>query len=81
MPNEEPKVEDRDDYEMEVPGDTSNDTCMFEKSEEPHDTQIELDPFAVSTKCTWSFCFHSLQHHWAQPSSSETIIQVFFFKS
>lgn len=38
--------------EMEVPGDTSNDTCMFEKSEEPHDTQIELDPFAVSTKCT-----------------------------
>lgn len=77
MPNEEPKVEDRDDYEMEVPGDT----CMFEKSKELHDTQIELDPFAVSTKCRWSFCFHSLQHHWAQPSSSETIIQVFFFKS
>jgi len=53
VPEEEPKVEDHDEYEMEVPGDTSNDTCMFEKSEELHDTQIELDPFAVSTKC---FC-------------------------
>jgi len=54
VPKEEPKVEDHDDYEMEVPGDTSNDTCtcMFEKSEELHDTQIELDPFAVCTKCT-----------------------------
>jgi hypothetical protein len=53
VPEEEPKVEDHDVYEMEVPGDTSNDTCMFEKSEELHDTQIELDPFAVSTQC---FC-------------------------
>jgi hypothetical protein len=34
VPEEEPKVEDHDEYEMEVPGDTSNDTCMFEKSEE-----------------------------------------------
>ena len=38
VPEEEPKVEDHDEYEMEVPGDTSNDTCVFEKSEELHDT-------------------------------------------
>ena len=38
VPEEEPKVEDHDEYEMEVPGDTSNDTCVFEKSKELHDT-------------------------------------------
>jgi hypothetical protein len=55
---------------MEVPGDTSNDTCMFEKSE-------ELTTWY--TNRTRSICSKYkmyLQHHWTQPSSSETIIQV-----
>jgi hypothetical protein len=39
---EEPKVEDHDEYEMEVPGDTSNDTCMFENQHRPGEFFIDI---------------------------------------